>query len=195
VAAHILQLGAQLAHPSHHDAPVLLELCLARPAQAYPAGAAASGGAPRLEAAQPGEQVAVLGQRDLDAALARVGVLGKNVEDQAGAIDDAGVEGLGEVACLHWRKLVVEHDERGVQLGTSRGELCNLARANDRARVGTAQTLRKRAYHVQPGSVGQAAKLLQRGRDRPGIPSVGQLDPDQQGALPRHNVSGAQCSV
>src|SRR3712207_6847501 len=49
-------------------------------------------------AAQPDVQVAVLSQRHLDAALARMGVLGKNIEDEAGAIDDRDVEGVGEVA-------------------------------------------------------------------------------------------------
>jgi hypothetical protein len=57
-----------------------------------------------------------LGQLDLQLAFVRTRALGEDVEDQAGAVDDAALGELLEVALLHRRERVVDQD----QVGSSR---------------------------------------------------------------------------
>src|SRR5205823_3396169 len=73
-----------------------------------------------LEVGPPAGQVRrqVLELRELDLVLRflRAGVLREDVEDDAGAVDDAHPERFLEVLLLRSRKLVVERDERAVEL-------------------------------------------------------------------------------
>ena len=61
-------------------------------------------------AAHAGQLVLELGQFDLQLALRRVRVGGKDVEDQRGAIDHANLEAILEVALLGGRELIVDDE-------------------------------------------------------------------------------------
>src|SRR5438270_4323197 len=52
---------------------------------------------------------------DLQLAFAGTGVAGKDVEDQLGAIDDAGLHDLLDVALLRRREVVVKEDKVGLR--------------------------------------------------------------------------------
>ena len=52
------------------------------------------------EAAQPGDEVAELGEFDLQAAFEGEGALGEDVENELGAVDDADLEDVFECAAL-----------------------------------------------------------------------------------------------
>ena len=89
-------LAAQLGHPRADPAPVDLDLGLtgAAAADADTARRAATDlpGQRLAPAAQPGQQVLQLGELDLRLALLGAGVLGEDVEDQRGAVDDLDLD-------------------------------------------------------------------------------------------------------
>ena len=96
---HVLDLAAQLGHPLADPASVGLDLGLTGTAGAHPAtcAAGAATGLPRhrlTPAAQPRQHVLHLRQRDLRFALSAGGVLGEDVQDQRGAVDDLDLHDL-----------------------------------------------------------------------------------------------------
>src|SRR5690606_39327246 len=93
-------------------APVGLLLGLAGATQPDPAGGAAgpAAGLPRERMAPPaqaGEEVAQLRQLHLRLALPAARVLGEDVQDQGGAVDDLGLDILLQVAQLTRSQLAV----------------------------------------------------------------------------------------
>jgi hypothetical protein len=95
--AHLLQLALQAGDLVADEAAVRLELRLA----------GATGADPPLQtlevrplARQPRQEVLVLGELDLEGSLAGVGVLGEDVEDEGGAVEDLDLERFLQVALL-----------------------------------------------------------------------------------------------
>jgi hypothetical protein len=76
-----------------------------------------------------------LRELDLQLAFAAACALREDVEDEAGAVDDAALERCFEVALLHARQRVVEDDEVGVRLAPAVRDLLDLAPACERGRV------------------------------------------------------------
>ena len=145
------------------------------------AGAAALAGQRLAPAAQAGQEVAQLGQLDLRLALLGAGVLGEDVEDQRGPVDDLDLELLLELAQLPGRELAVGDD--GVGAGGLHGlaELGDLAGAHERARVGVLAALDEAVEDLGACGLGQAGQLHER---RLGLPR-GALGPhaDEHHAL------------
>src|SRR6202012_3757438 len=90
---HVADLAAQFGHPPADAPAVALQLRLTRATQTHTAVAAAgpATGLPGQRvtpATQAGQQVLQLGQLDLGLALLGGGVLGEDVQDQRGPVDD-----------------------------------------------------------------------------------------------------------
>src|SRR4051794_17488647 len=103
------ELAAQLGDLGVDPAPVGLDLGLAGTAAADAAAgradpAAGLAGQVAAPAAQALLHVAELGQLDLGLPLGGLGVLGEDVEDQGGAVDDLDLEPVLEVPELAGRQ-------------------------------------------------------------------------------------------
>jgi hypothetical protein len=121
--------------------------------------------------AKAGEDVLVLGQLHLEAALTGAGVLGENVEDQGGAVEDLDVELAFEVALLRRAQLVVE-DDGGVIRGSALGDyLLELALADIGRRVEGLEALGGAADDVGAGGLGEELKLFEGGVGVPAAPA------------------------
>ena len=106
--AHAFQVVLDFLDAAGDAAAVGLELRFAGTAGADAAAQPGHFGAP---AGQPGQQVVELRQFHLQAAFAGSGPGSEDVEDELGAIDDLGIEGLLEVALLGGGQVVVEDDD------------------------------------------------------------------------------------
>src|SRR5690606_27432664 len=122
---HLAEPAAQLGHPGVDPAPVGLDLGLAGAAQAHAAVAAgAPAGLPGQRpapAAQPRQQVAELGQLDLGLALAAPRVLGEDVQDERGAVDDLDLDHVLQLPELAGGQLTVADDGVGAGGGGDAG--------------------------------------------------------------------------
>ena len=102
--AHLLQPPAQERDPPSGQAPVGLELRLAGATRADAPADDAQAAAEALEMLphSPHARKVVLELRELDLelALGAAGMLGEDVEDQLGAVDDARRQRILEVALL-----------------------------------------------------------------------------------------------
>ena len=112
-------------------------------------------------AAHPRQVVFELRQLDLELALGGDGVLGEDVEDQLGAIDDAGLERILERALLNRRDLVVDDQDVGPGGGKGALELRQLALADEGARVGLGAVLNDFRGDLDAGGARQLAQLGQ----------------------------------
>ncbi len=110
VHAHAPQLRADLADAVADDAPVRLDLLLARAAR--PDAAPQS-----LEvlplADQTRQQIGELGQLHLELALHRARALGEDVEDESRAVDDPAPQRAAQVALLNGRERIVGDHQVG----------------------------------------------------------------------------------
>ena len=87
-------------------------------------------------AAQPRQQVLQLGQLDLRLALPALGVLGEDVEDQRGPVDDLDLDDVLELAQLAGGQLAVADDGVGAGGDDDVAQLLGLAGADVGRRVG-----------------------------------------------------------
>ena len=127
------------------------------------AGAAALPGQRLAPAAQTGQEVAQLGQLDLGLALPGAGVLGEDVQDQRGPVDDLDLELLLQLAQLPGRELAVGDDGVGAGGLHRLAQLGDLARAHEGARVGVLAPLDEPVEDLGACGLGQAGQLDQRG--------------------------------
>ncbi len=114
-------------------AAIDLELGLARAAPADAAGQPRHRGALADHARQ---HVAQLGQLDLQLAVGAAGVLGEDVEDQRGAVDDLELGLLGDRVRLRGGEVGVADQQLAVLLERADDDLAQLALAEEGARVG-----------------------------------------------------------
>ncbi len=108
-------------------------------------------------ARQARQVIFVLCQFHLQHAFAGVRVLGKNVEDQPGAVHDADflAEHFFQFALVARVEFIVEDDHLRQGLLHEGFEFLHFARADERHGVRTIQFLRQFADHVQAGGIGQ----------------------------------------
>ncbi len=85
------------------------------------------------EPGEPREQVLELGEFNLELAFAGARALGKDVEDERGAIEYLALEDFLEIAALRRGKLVVKDDGIDVVLSALAGEFAGLAGADEGA--------------------------------------------------------------
>src|SRR5690606_11533093 len=135
------------------------------------ADAAAEPGQFGAASRQPGQQVAQLRQFHLQLALAGPCPLGEDIQDQLGAVQHTGVEGLLQVAGLGGAEVVVENDQVSAGFGHLPRQFLQLAAADEIRRVRAAAPLGDDAYRLGPGGADQflqfQAAVLQRPVARP----------------------------
>ncbi len=172
--ADLLQLILQMRDAPPDHAAVGLQLRLAGAADAD--ASRSSAGAPAGLAGQVGpgprqtrQPVFVLGKLDLERSLPRMGVLGEDVEDQRGAIQqfDVVAEDLLELALVTGGELIVEEDDVGGQLVNPLPYLPRFPRSHKRGRMGMHERLHLIPDNDHARRVGQALKLCQRFLDGP----------------------------
>jgi hypothetical protein len=82
-----------------------------------------------------------LRQFHLQLAFTAAGVAGKNIQDELGAVDDARVDFIFNIALLGRGKLVVDQHQVGMDGSDSAGNLLELALADERGRIRTVAML------------------------------------------------------
>ena len=159
--AHVLEFLLQLLDLAADVAAVGLELRFAGAARAD-RRRAARGCLPhkvRPHARQARQQVLVLRQLHLQLALARLGALGKDVEDQARAVEHAHAEFFLQHAHLRRGELVVKHREVAVVGENELAQLRHLALAEEGARVGRGLILQQRHDGLAAGRLHERGEL------------------------------------
>ena len=160
--AHLLQLRLQLVDLAADVAAVGLQLGLAG---ALGADGRAAGAALPLQMAphadQAGQQVLVLGQLHLQAALLGSGPLGEDVQDQAAAVNDLHAQQLGQDADLRRRQVVIEDHHGGLLVVHHALDLLHLALADEAVGVRLLPALQDDARRVAARRVHQLRQLHQ----------------------------------
>ena len=160
---HVREVAAQLGDLGVDPAPVGLDLRLTG-ATATDAGATGDT-ATRLagEVATPATEallhVVELGELDLRLALLALRVLGEDVEDQRGAVDDLDLDLVLEVPELAGRELAVEDDRVGAGGAHDLGEALDLAAADVGRGIGAVPALVERVEHLGAGGLGEQGEL------------------------------------
>ena len=152
----------QLLHALAEQAAIELELRFARTAQADRAAALALQMRPAAHEAR--RHVLQLRELDLQLAFVRARALREDVEDQPGAIDDAALGELFEIALLHRRERAVDEDQIRVERLALLGELLGLAGADEVARVRPVDARGQRADDARAGRARELAELIESGR-------------------------------
>ena len=86
-------------------------------------------------------------------------MLGEDVEDQPGAVDDLHLDDVLELAQLTGRELAVDDDGVGAVLDHDVAQLARLARADVRRRIRPVAALDEAVDDDRPGGLGQAREL------------------------------------
>ena len=155
--AHIPQLVLQLGDLSVDVPPVGLQLGLA--------GAAGADGAllplqmgPHSQ--QPGQQVLVLGQLHLEPPLPGAGPLGKDVQDQGGAVHHSYLQFLAEHPLLGGGQAVVKNHHIRVHCPDQLPDLRHLALADEGAGVGAVLGLEDGPHALASRRLQQVGQLI-----------------------------------
>src|SRR4051794_1243209 len=163
-ALHVGQLAAQLGDLGVDPAPVGLDLGLTGATAADAAAVRADpttglAGEVATPAAQALLHVVELGQLDLRLALLALRVLGEDVEDQRGAVDDLDLELVLEVAQLARGEVAIQDHGVGAGGADDLAEALDLAAADVRRRVGLVAALVDRVEDLRAGGLGEGGQL------------------------------------
>ena len=159
------------------DQPAIgLELRLARSAHADTAFLPLEVGP---AADQPRGKVLELRQLDLQLAFRALGPLRENVEDQAGAIDDATIEFALEIALLRTGQRVVEDDEIRAGGRTQRRHFGHFATPGKKRRIGLLAAGSNDTRDIRPRARRQRLEL----RQPFGGFAVAEIELDQEGPI------------
>ena len=172
VGGHLDKILFELGHALAHEPPIRFKLGLAGAAGADAARLPLEMG-PQLGQAR--QHVLDLCQLHLHPSLTGAGVVGEDVEDQFGAVDDRhlaciarfvglrlhAVENLLDVAALGRREVVVEHDEGGLGLLHRPEQFLELALADQRARSRPVAALAHFSVDSAAGGLDQALELFE----------------------------------
>ena len=102
-----------------------------------------------------------LGQLHLQLAFMAVGTLGKDVQDQAGAVNHPPPQCTLQVALLHRAQRMVDQDQVGFGGVGSGAHFFQLATADQDRRVGTVNPRGDGGGDAGPGRAGQIDKFFQ----------------------------------
>ena len=133
---------------------------------------------------QAGQQILVLGQLHLQAALAGAGPLGEDVQNEGGPVHHRHPQLLGEHPLLRGREGVVKDDNVRSQGAHQLLNFGGFALADEGAGLGIGPILQHGAQAGAPSSVQQSRQLLQgllSGVLLPG--EAGGVEPHQDGAV------------
>ncbi len=164
---HVLDGAAQLGHAGADAAAVQLDLGLTGPARSHARGGAthlATGlaGHGFTPAAQSRQQVFELRQLHLRLALFGLGVLGEDVQDQRGAVDDLDLDHVLQRATLAGLEFVVDDHGVGAHGLDDVAQLDGLALADVRGGVGVGAALQHAVEHLGARGFGQGGEFAQR---------------------------------
>lgn len=149
---------AQLGQAGARDAPVGLELGLAR---AERADAAALAFQVRPKAREAWDQVLELGDLHLELGLAGAGLPCEDVQDQARTIQDHAARELLQALGLAGGKVVVEDDLLDVLALAQFGELAHLSAAQEGGGIEVLAVLHQLAGHLRTRRIGQTREFRQ----------------------------------
>ena len=107
----------------------------------------------------------------------RASPLGKNVQDQGSAVKDIDAQSTSQISFLDRRKAPVDQHQAGLVLGYQLLKFVNLAGTNQELRVRTLAGGEHLTNHLQPGGVGEVAKLCLKVRVVGGSKRVQQQGP------------------
>jgi hypothetical protein len=113
------------------------------------------------EASHPREVVLELGELDLELAFGAAGVLGEDVEDQLGAIDDARRQRILEVALLGRVELVIDQEGLGSGFRELRLQLPELPFPHVAALVGSRTALDQLTDGLHSGGTRKLTQLIE----------------------------------
>ena len=160
--AHVLQIVPQLVDLLVDQAAVRLQLGLAGAFGAD--GSAAAGAALAFQmgphACQPGQQIFVLGQLHLEPAFLGLGPLGKDIQDQAAAVQHLDAQQLCQHPLLGGRQVIVKDDHGGPHIFAVELHLRHLALADEGAGVRGGAVLQNDAHGLAAGGLHQGGQLL-----------------------------------
>ena len=114
-------------------------------------------------AGQARQQILILSQLHLEAALLGPGPLGENVQDQGAPVQDLDPQQLGQHPHLGGGQVVVEDHHGGAGILAVELGLRHLALADEGAGVRRGAVLQHHAHGLRPGGLHQGAELLQCG--------------------------------
>ena len=182
-AAHLLQLGLQLADLVGDQPAVGLDLGFAGAAHDPEAAALALqvGPGPHQARALVGEP----GQLHLQPPFPRPRPPREDLQDQAGAVDDLAVPGLLEIALLHRRERVVDHGDVDLAELDDVADFLHLALAEQGGGRQAAQGRDQGLADLQVEGQRQAHGLLQAHVGGPGGHASVPVGVDDNGALDR----------
>jgi hypothetical protein len=124
---------------------------------------------------------------DLKLAFMGLGVLGEDVENERGAVEDADIvaKRFLQFTLMAWRKLIIEEDDVGIHLGRNLFDFLDLTRPDECVGVGVFEALAGAADNLQTGGIGQALQLIQTIVERHQRAARLEFGPDQEGAFLR----------
>ncbi len=163
---HLGDLTAQLRHARVDATTVEFDLRLTRTARTHALTARGlTAGLTRhrlTPTAKTRQQVLHLGELDLGLALLALRVLGEDVEDERGAVDDLDLDDVLERASLAGRQLAVGDDGVGTLGDDDLLQFLGLALAEPGAGVGSQPALHDAGEHLGTGRLGERGELAQR---------------------------------
>jgi len=128
---------------------------------ATPTGSAALAGEGLTPPTQAGQQVLQLGQLDLRLTFPALRVLGEDVQDERGAVDDLHLGALLQVSQLRRGELAVADHRVGAGGQHGRPQVIHLAAADVGRRIGSAAALDQPFEHLRAGRLGQGRQLCE----------------------------------
>ena len=154
-----LQLLLQRMDASADMPAVAFQLALARAAGSDAAAQSRQAGAESAQARQP---VFELCQLHLQASGAGFGALGKDVQNQGGAVDDRNIHHLFNVLLLGRRQLVIEDDQFRLAAAHKIRQLLQAPSTHQGSWVGAVLALDHPAQHLGPCRFCQLLQLIDR---------------------------------
>ena len=112
--------------------------------------------------AQPRQHIFELRQFHLQLAFTGAGVLGENVEDELGAIDDPRVDDFLDIALLGCGEVVIEQKKIGRDRGGGARNLFQFALADQRGRIGLVAVLQKFAGDLRSRAGCERTQFVER---------------------------------
>ena len=159
-----LDLLAKFRHPRVDASAVEFDLRLTRPAGAHsgpgatdlPTGLARHGVTP---ASETWEEVFELREFDLGLALAALGVLAEDIEDDGGAVDDLHLDDVLEGSALAWREFGVGDDRVCAECCDDAAQLLGLSFTQVGARIRVRTPLQHAVQNNGSRGLGEGGEL------------------------------------